>query len=373
MKKITAFSALIALSLTACQPAADDGKDSIKIGLITPLTGEVAALGMDILHGTQLKLKEINEAGGIDGRMVELIAEDGKCTGSDAASAAQKLIHIDKVVAIEGAGCSGETLAAAPIAEEAKIILISPSSTSPDITDAGDFVFRTNPNDDLKTTAMANYFKENDLGKVAIISENTDFAVAFHDSLEGKIGEDAFVFDEVVEPGTKDYRTLMTRLSDVDFDVFVVNANLPPSAAIMVQQLREQGLEQLAIGQDVSDATEVIKLAGEASEGLQVINVPTIGHNTKFGQKFLAEYGEPSANMSWGAYGYDTLGVLLQAIAKVGTDSEAIRDYFYDLDGYRGVVGTFAFDENGDVTGIRYALKEVQNGEFVKIEDIDVN
>jgi len=370
MKRALSLISLCALALSACQSAE---QEPIKIGFIGPLTGGMAGLGMDILHGAQIKLEEINSAGEVDGRPFELITEDGRCTGADAASAAQKLVHVDKVVAIHGGECSGETLAAAPIAEAEQVVMLSPSSSHPDITDAGDFIFRDYPNDALKTRAMAQYFIESDRNKVAIITENADFTVGFRDALKKDVGEDAVVFDELVEPDTRDFRTLVTRLKDVDFDVLVININSPAGIAIALQQAREQGLEQLAISHDVGDSVEVIELAGDLSEGFQVINVPSLSENSAFGQKFVAKYGQPQANLSWGGYGYDVMGILLEAISEAGTEGPAIRDYLYDLKSYKGVVATVSFDENGDVLGIPYALKEVQDGTFVTIEDIEVN
>ena len=358
--------------LSACQPVADDGTAPIKIGFIGPLTGEAAAYGVDPLAGIQLKVDEINAAGGINGRMVELVAEDGKCTGADAASAAQKLISIDGVTAILGGQCSGETLAAAPIAESAGVILLSSISSSPDVTEAGDFVFRDYPSDALKTKAMASYFAQQGWEKVAIISENTDFAQGFRTALMADIGEDAFVFNETVEPNTKDFRTLMTRLQDSDFDVFVANGQYPASIAAMLQQMRELGIEQVAISHDVGDVLETIELALDAAEGFQVINVQSIGEDTPFGIA-VAEAGvEVQAGLVFLAHGYDAMGVLAEAMAAVGTDSVAIRDYFYDLAGYNGVIGTFSFDDNGDAVGLNYALKEVKEGAFVRVQDVIV-
>lgn len=372
MKRLLVPLFALGVLLSACEPTAMDESEPIKIGFIGPLTGEAAAYGVDPLAGVQLKLDEINADGSINGRMIELIAEDAKCSGADAASAAQKLINIDKVVAIVGGQCSGETLAAAPIAESAGIVLISPISSSPDVTEAGDFVFRDYPSDALKTKAMAAYFTKEGYEKVAVISENTDFAQGFHSALVSDMGEDAIVFDETVEPNTKDFRTLLTRLKDEDFDVFVANGQFPASIASMLQQMRELGIEQLAISHDVGDTQETIDLAGEAAEGFQVINVQTIGMDTPFGQKADAASIEVQAGLVFIAHGYDAMGVLSEAIASVGTDGAAIRDYFYDLPSYKGVIGSFSFDDNGDVEGISYALKEVQDGAFVKISDAPV-
>jgi len=372
MKRLIALSSLFALALAACQPAGSGSQDPIKIGYLGPLTGDAASYGVDTLNGVKMALEEINAAGGIDGRVVQLVAEDGRCTGSDAASAAQKLVHVDKVVAIIGGQCSGETLAAAPITEAAEIILLSPLSSSPDVTAAGDFVFRDYPSDALKTKAMAAYFAEQGYTKIATIGENTDFCTAFRDALKEEVGEDALVFDELVEPNTKDFRTLVTRLKDVEFDVFFPNCQGPPVCAAMMQQLRELGIEAPAIGHDVADAQSVIEVGGEAVEGLRTINVPASGKDSNFEVTYVGTYGEPQSNLAFAAHAYDAANVLFEAIGAVGTEGPAIRDYLYSLEGFDGVVGRFSFDENGDVLGIPYVLKEIQNGKFVKLADISV-
>jgi len=374
MKRATYFSALFALFLAACQqvgPGGDEGP--IKIGYIGPLTGDAASYGSDTLNGTLMKVDELNAAGGINGRMIKLIVEDAKCTGVDAASAAQKLVNVNKVVAIVGGQCSGETLGAAPISEAAGIVQISAVSSSPDVTDAGDFIFRDYPSDALKTQAMAKYFKEKGYNKVAIITENTDFAVAFRDALVKNVGEDAMVMDELVEPNTKDFRTLITRLKNVEFDVFFPNGQTVGTIGPMMQQFREQGFEQPAVSHDVALDASILEIAPDAVEGMQAIGVPLLGEGTDFGKEFLEKYGEAQAALAFAAHAYDAMGVLAEAMGSVGTDGEKIRDYFYNLDGYDGVVGRFSFDENGDVLGIPYVLYEVKEGEWVKISDILVD
>ncbi len=365
-KRCLASIALAALVLSACLPTAD----TIKIGFIGPLTGDAAAYGVDALNGAKLKADEINAAGGIDGKQISIVAEDAKCNGADAATAVQKLVNIDKVVAIVGGTCSSETLAAAPIIEAAKIVVISPLSSNPSITTAGDFLFRNYPSDALKTKAMAVYFRKNNLTKVAVIAENTDFAIGFRDALKKDFGD--FVFNEVVEQGTKDYRSLMTRLKDVDFDVFVADGQSPATVAAMVQQMREQGMTQLAITHDAGQAAETITIGGEAVEKLLSINIASIGEETDFGKKIIAKYGQPQGAIAFAGHSYDAMGVLAQAIDDVGITSTAIRDYFYNLSSYKGVVGTFSFDDNGDVVGINYKLLEVRDGAWVELADAPV-
>lgn len=358
--------------LSACGGGLDSG-GPIKIGYIGPLTGDAAAYGVDTLNGVKMAIDERNATGGVNGHMIELVAEDGRCTGTDAASAAQKLVHVDNVVAVIGGQCSGETLAAAPIVEAAKVPMISPLSSSPDVTNAGDFIFRDYPSDALKTKAMAKYFREKGWKHVAMLSENTDFAMAFRDALTKDLGKDAVVFDEVVEPGTKDFRTLVTRLKDVSFDVFFPNAQSDAVMAAMVEQLRDQGFKQQIVTHDVGDSMTLVDLIPEAVEGMQVINVPSAGEDGSFDVRYRAKFGDAQSTLAFAAHAYDATNVLMDALKDSGTDSQSIRDYFYDLKGYDGIVGHFSFDENGDVLGIPYVLKEFKNGKIVKVKDIAVD
>jgi len=367
------FLSLLAVSavLAGCKPTGTG--EVIKIGYIGPLTGDAASYGVDTFNGTKLKVDEINATGGINGSMIELIAEDGRCTPADGTNAAQKLVNVDKVVAIIGGQCSGETLAAAPIAEAAGVVVISPMSSSPDVTDAGDFIFRDYPSDALKTTAMAKYFDENDIETVAMITENTDFAMAFRASLKETLSEGAVVFDEVVAPGTKDFRTLMTRLKGVEFDIFFPNGQTDAIIAAMMEQLRDQGMTQAAISHDVADSITLAEIAGDAVEGMFIINVPTAGQGTSFEEMFVTKYGVAQASIAFAAHAYDAMSVLAEAIEAVGTEGTAIRDWLYNMSGHSGIIGRFSFDENGDVEGIPYALKKFENGTIVVEGEIDVD
>jgi len=369
MKYVQLFSGVLVLAfLTACKPTG-----SIKVGFIGPLTGDAATFGTDTLHGVQLKIEEVNAAGGIGGRMLELVAEDGRCAGGDAANAAQKLVNVDKVVVIVGGDCSGETLAAAPIAEAGGVVMISPLSSSPDVAQAGDFIFRDYPNDLLKAKAVAQFFAEEELSRVAIITENVDFTVAFRDALKKDVPEGALVFDEVVDPGTKDYRSLMTRLQDMEFDAFFANGTSTATIGAMMQQLREQGFAQTAMTHDAGQDKSVIDIGGEAVAGLYAINVPSVNEDSPFGQKVAERFGGTQAGMAFVSHSYDAMGVLAEAMQAVGTEGTAIRDYLYNLSSYSGIVGNFSFDENGDVIGIPLVLWQVQSGAYVKVKDISVN
>jgi branched-chain amino acid transport system substrate-binding protein len=368
MRKFLAFSSLLALSLTACGGAGDNGP--IKLGMISALTGDAAAIGADQLSGVQMAIAEINAAGGVNGRQIELIAEDGKCAGADGATAAQKLVNVDKVVAIIGGLCSGETLAAAPIAEAAKVIMLSPSASSPDITKAGDFIFRDYPSDAGKTKAIAKYFADEKFSRIAILSENTDYSQALRASLKKDLPEGAVVFDENFDPGTKDFRSLLGRLKDAEYDALVSNPNSDGVNAVIVQQFRELELPGQIVGTDTMDSVVVSQIAGEGANGVMLVNVPTAGEGTSFEADFKAKYGDAKSSIAWSAYSYDAVNVLAQAFKAVGTDGMAVKDYLYSMQPYTGVIGSFHFDENGDPVGLSYVLKKFEDGKVVTVKPL---
>jgi len=369
LKRLLPILSFALLTLSACQSGSNS---PVKIGFLGPLTGDAAPYGVDMLNGVKMAVEELNAAGGINGRMIELVAEDGRCTGADSASAAQKLVNVDRVIAIIGGGCSGETLAAAPVAEAAGVVMISPLSSSPDVTMAGDFIFRNYPSDALKTKAMSALLREEGFTKLAMISENTDFAQAFRESLKQDFGAEMIVFDEVVDPGTKDFRTLITRLKDVEFDIFFPNGQSDAAISAMMQQLREQELTQQAISHDVADSLTLGQMSPEAVEGMYIVNVPTAGQGGEFESMFNQKFGGAQATIAFAAHAYDATRVLAQAIGTAGTDGTAIRDYLYSMPAFDGIVGSFTFDRSGDVVGVPYGLKTFKAGAIEKVRDLPV-
>ena len=358
--------AVLAIALSACAPS----QPTVRIGFIGPLTGDAASYGADTLNAARMHVDEINAAGGINGNKIELIAEDGRCNGADSASAAQKLVSVDKVVAIIGGQCSSETLAAASIVEAAKIPLISPVSSSPDVTKAGDFIFRVYPSDAYKGKVLANILKDEGFTKVAILSENTDFCQGIRKTVADNLPDGALVFDEVVDPGTKDYRTLVTRLKSLGFDALIINGQSDATNAEMAKQARDIGVTQPLYGTDTADSVTLLAQAGEAVVGMTFINTSSKlgeGGSDSFAAKFRAKFGEPKSNLSFATLAYDAIGVVSETIGKVGTDGAAIRDALYATEAYSGAAGSFGFDVNGDVTGIGYAVKQFQDGAIVEI------
>ncbi len=372
MKRIAAFLSL-GMLLAGC---ASSGADVIKIGYIGPLTGDAVSYGTDTLNGARMAVDKINAGGGIGGKMVELIAEDSRCSGADAANAVRKLVNVDKVVAIVGGQCSSETLAAAPIVEQAKVVLVSPISSNPDITNAGQFIFRVYPSDGLKGKALGEYFKGAGFTKLAIISENTDFCQGLASAVKADVPEGMeVVFDETVDPGTKDYRTLFTRLKDTEFDVFFANGQSDATVGEMAKQMRELGMTQQIVGSDTADSVNLGKSAPEAVEGLKPLSVPSLTATTgaagQFASEYRAAYGEAKASLFFGALSFDAVGILAEALGKAKPGDE-LKDALLTMPPRVGIAGTISFDANGDVKGIPFAMKEFKNGELVQSQLIEL-
>ena len=375
------FLTLIVILITACaiqQPTqqAEEKKElkgSYKIGVMYPLSGDGAAYGLPIQRATKLAIDEINEKGGINGKKLEAIYEDSKCNPKDGNAAAQKLVNIDKVRVIIGGVCSSETLAAAPITEANKVILISPSATSPDITNAGDLVFRVASSDAYAGIVASDYaFNYLKSRKAALISETTDYAQGlrrvFKENFE-KLGG-TIAADETYNPEDTDFRTQVTKVKASNPDVIYIVPQVPPKGVLLVRQINEAGVKQQLLTAEVLIGRNVIKDNADDMEGL-------IGVEQKFDDKapkaaaLLAKYQqEAKEEAPFPAYmsgAYDIVYLLVDAIGKYGYDSEKIRDYLYSLKDYDGAVGKLTMDENGDPI-MEYFVNQVKSGELVNLK-----
>jgi branched-chain amino acid transport system substrate-binding protein len=372
MKRSLLLGSIAALLLTGC-----GASDTIRIGYLGPLTGDLASGGSDMLNATRLAVDEVNAAGGINGKQVELIAEDGRCNAGDAASATQKLVNIDKVVAIIGGFCSSESLAAAPIAAAGKVPVIASISSSPKLTGFSPYFFRNYPSDSLKGVAYGKYFAKAGFKKIAIISENTDFCQGIRSALKDNLPEGStVVFDEVVDPGTKDFRTLFTRLKAMDVDLLFSNGQTDTVNAEIVKQLRALGLTQEILGADSMDSDNIIRLIGSAAEGTKSLSIPSLNESdpasAAFVKDFQDRFGTFKFNSFASALDYDATKLILKTIGEAGT-GESLRDALSAVQEYKGVAGTFRFDKNNDVIGIPFGMKVFKGGKIVLQEVVPVN
>ena len=388
MKKIIfVFLAVMALILSSCtqqsatvqQPGGGEitpaqSQGTYKIGVMLPLTGDGAAYGLPIQKSVKIALDEVNAKGGVNGKLLEAVYEDSKCNPKDGNAAAQKLVNLDRVKVIIGGACSGETLGAAPIANDNKVVMLSPSATSPDITlKGGDFLFRLAPSDAYAGVVASDYaYKELKAKKAAIISETTDYAQGlrkvFKDNFAKLGGEVAA--DETYNPEDTDFRTQVTKVKAAGPDVIYLLPQAPAKGVLLVKQLKEAGIKTQLLTAEVIIGRNIIRDNAADLEGL-------VGIEQKFDEKapkaasLLAKYRQqakeepPFPGYMSGAY--DAVYLLSDAIAKNGYDGEKIRDYLYGVKNWEGAVGKITIDRNGDVV-LDFSVEQVKNGELAVLK-----
>src|SRR3989344_5494284 len=182
--------------------------ESVKIGVLLPLTGDGASYGEPARNVFLLAVEEINAAGGIDGKQLELIIEDSKCNGKDATSATSKLINVDKVEIILGGFCSSESIASAPLAEAAKVTLFSAGSSSPDLTGISAYFFRNYPSDASQGKVLAEAAIQKGWKKVAFLQEQTDYALGVYKAFSSRFEElGGVIVKEEAPSATVDFRS----------------------------------------------------------------------------------------------------------------------------------------------------------------------
>jgi branched-chain amino acid transport system substrate-binding protein len=349
MFKKLLFVPLIALSLFLV--GCDDGgstvsdDDVVRLGLITPLTGDLASLGEPMRNATEDYLEMHPEWAGMP---VELFVEDGKCNPQDGASAAQKLINVHDIHLLLSAECSGVSLAVAPIAEAAKVPVLSSTSTSPELSGISDFFFRTAPSDVMGGRMIAQAVVDAGYSKVGLLVTNTDFATAYADQFE--LNFDGEIVKEFVNDGVADFKTVLQKFSSADVDALVHMNQNPVSAGFVARQNVELGMDYQIYSTDATAGDDFFSTAKDAAEG-QIIVITQPDKSREDTAAAIANYVERHGESSFEAYQVlqlDAIAVFHQAVESVGLDGVAIRDYLRGMEAYSGLAGDIEFDENGD-------------------------
>jgi branched-chain amino acid transport system substrate-binding protein len=336
-----------------------------------PLTGDGAPVGIPEQKAVFMAGEEINAAGGIGGQQVEFISEDSKCDASAGAAAGQKLVSVDKVKIIFGGACSGETLAAAPVAEEAHVIIMSPSATNPDISNAGDYIFRTAPSDAGQGAVGAEY-AYNTLGarKAAVISEQTDYAQGLRKVFTSRFaalgGE--VVGDEVFQSKDTDLRAQMLKIKGASPEVVYLVPQTPATGELIMKQLKAQEVGVKLLGAEVMGGRDILAKEPTLFAGLLVTEPyfdERAGDAASFLSKYESKYNEKPAFPGYMANAYSQVYLIKEGIESVGIDTTKLKDWLYTVKGWKGALGELTFTADGDAIG-QYSVKEVQTDGSLK-------
>jgi branched-chain amino acid transport system substrate-binding protein len=349
---------------------------SLTIGEVDPLTGGISQFGIGCHQGIALAFEELNAAGGVLGKKVELITEDDQSKPGQSATVVRKLITQDKVIAILGDATSSATLESAPIAQSSKIPMITPSATNPRITAVGDFIFRVCFLDEFQGRVIARFASKNlKAQKVAILTDakqdySIDLAKFFKEEF-AKLGGMVAV-EQSYTTGDTDFRAQLTSIRAAKPDAIYLPGYYQ-EVGLIIRQGRQIGLKMPFIGCDGWANQALLDIGGKAVEGCYFTNhfspddqAPNVKN---FVEKYRTKYG--SAPDTFAALGYDAARLLAAAVQRSGTaDSTAIRDAMAKTAGFEGVTGLISFDPNRNASKPGLVIT-VKDGRFEIAEKIE--
>ncbi|MFM7099660.1 MAG: ABC transporter substrate-binding protein [Verrucomicrobiota bacterium] len=375
---------LAGLLLAACKPADPAGSGGaagpgkIRIGEYASLTGKEAAFGQSSHKGTLLAIEEINQAGGVLGRQVELLTEDNRSQAGESVTIVKKFISRDQVVAVLGEVASGRSLEAGPVCQQSGIPMVSPSSTNPKVTEVGDHVFRVCFTDPFQGKLLAEFAaKTLKVRKVAILSDvasaySVGLADYFRQGFTATGG--SVVAEQKFSGGDKDFKAQLTAIKASGAEALCVPGYYN-EAGLVVAQARQLGITFPIFGGDGWEAPELIQIAG--GKALE---------NTFYSTHFSPEAAEPAVQAfvkafqarhqgetpdAMAALGYDSARVLVEAIRRAGsTEGAKVREALAATRDFPCVTGKTTLDARRNATKSAVIIT-VKDGKFKYLQTVN--
>jgi branched-chain amino acid transport system substrate-binding protein len=364
------FLTLAALALAGTlgafvPPACAQKDDTIKVGHYASMTGSEATFGKSTDNGIKLAVNEINAAGGVNGKQIELITYDDKSDGQQAGNAVTRLIAQDKVVAVLGEVASSRSLAGGNVCEQYNVPMISPSSTNPAVTRGKKMVFRVCFIDPVQGAAIAGFVKDNlKLTKAAILYDQTqtyskglrdDFTRAF------KKAGGQIVADQAYSGGDQDFKPQLSTIRSANPEIIFVPGYYTEGGNISIQA-RQLGIKAPLIGGDGWDSSQLVAIGKDSIEGAYYSNhsAPDQPQMKEFVEKYKKAYGETPDAL--GGLGYDAMMVLAESMKRARSLKGAdLAKAIGETKGFKGVTGNITIDKNHDAQKA-VVIVQVKNG-----------
>ena len=349
--------------------------ETIKIGEVNPITGAIGRYGTTCHQGIQLAIDQANSSGGVLGKKVVLLTEDNQSQAGQTSTIVRKFVTQDKVVAIIGDLTSSATLEGGPIAQAAKIPMVTPLATNPKVTEIGDYIFRVCFIDEFQGRVMARFALEKLKAKKAALLTDTkqDYSVGlsgfFKDTFVNGAG--SVVREQSYSSGDTDFRAQLTSIKAAGPEVVFVPGYYP-EVGIILKQARQLGITVPFIGCEAWDSPTLLQVAGKAADGCYFSNQFSAGDPNPAVQEFARVYREKLGNLpdNFAALGYDAANVVLDAIKRAdSTSPSAIRDAIAQTKDFAGVSGEITIDtqRNASKPAVILAIKDQQVQYFEKI------
>ena len=335
----------------------------IKIGAILPLTGDAAIWGQNVKKG----IEDVNNRGGVKGKKIRVIYEDSQGLPQNATSALHKLINADKVQAIIGEVASSSVLAMAPIAEKAKVVLLSPGASNLKITDAGEYTFRNWHSDACEGSYLAKTaYEKLNMRKMSIIYVNNAYGAGLEEVFSNEFRRlgGVILVSEGFEQNATDFRSQLTKIKDSQSNGIFM-PGYPKEMPIVLKQAKELGIKARFLCPSAFEDEVILRVAGANAEGVIYV-YPKMGDLSKkevadFYKSYKAKYGIAPGALS--DTGYDALKLIVRAMSTDGFSGPEIQRGLLKIRDYPGVAGKTTFDENGDIIK-DFNLKVVKDGKF---------
>jgi len=364
-----------ALISCGCSKEPGSGGDTIKIGEFASLTGKEATFGQMSHHGTEMAVEEVNAAGGVLGKKIQLIYEDDQSKAGEPATVVKKLISRDGVKAVLGEVASSRSMEAAPICQQNKIPMISPSTTNVKLTEMGDHIFRVCFTDEFQGKLLANFAKRTlKAMKVAIMTDvKSDYSVGLSSYFKSPFTANGgtIVAEQTYNGGDKDFKGQLTAIKATNPDAIIVTGYYT-DVGLIVKQAKQLGIAVPLFGGDGWESSKLIEIGGVDVEGTYFSTHFSPEEKSSaaenFVKKFQAKYLEVPDAMA--ALGYDSAMVLLEAIKRAGTtEGPKLRDAIAATKDYQGITGKITLDEKRNAPKPAVILT-VKDGKFKYLETV---
>ncbi len=361
---------------TGCKPASGaSAGDTIKVGEFASLTGSEATFGQSSHKGTALAVDDINAAGGVLGKKIQLLTEDDQSQAGQSSTVVRKLISSDGVVAILGEVASSRSLEAAPICQQNQIPMISPASTNPKVTGVGDYVFRVCFIDPFQGTVMANFARKTlKLQNVAVFTDvKSDYSLGLAKFFKRGFTADGgrIAFEQNYSAGDKDFNAQLTAIKAANPDGIFVPGYYT-EVGLIVLQARQLGLACPIFGGDGWESSSLVPIGGKALEGCYFSTHFSPQSTSPVVQNFVKAYEAKyhAAPDAMAALGYDSAMILADAMKRAGsTDGAKVRAALAATKNFHGVTGDITIDADRNASKPAVIL-EIKDGKFQYVETI---
>jgi branched-chain amino acid transport system substrate-binding protein len=381
MREKTLVGFLLCLAAVFVLSSAGLAQDTVKIGFFAPITGPAAVDGTSAKNAVEIGVKEVNGAGGIKGKKVDLIIYDDRLKAEEAVAIANKLIEKDKVAGVVSGSYSGPTRVTAPIFQKAGMPMVAGYAVHPDVTwdpkakKPNDFIFRNGFLGEIEGAAAAEFAVKNlKAKKISLIFMDNDFGRAISAGFAAhaeKLGASILTKQMYKFPGEKDFRPFLTRIKEGNPDL-IFAAGYYNEAAAIVRQSKELGVKGTIMGEEGFDSPKFLEIAGPTAEGVIIATNLDRDDPRPLVQNFLKSYRQAyghDADMV-GASSYDAFKILVAAIEKAGTNAKAIQKALLETKDYNGLTGKITRFVQGEVIK-PVQIQVVKEGKFRRLGVVD--